>query len=78
MTVLDEDGRELKNGRVLSFRRYVEEFLQPVPTVRGGIGSGRSSYVMADLLRELDGRRLAWHDGQKPRVLQENVNSCSI
>ena len=22
-------------------------------------------------------RRLAWHDGQKPRVLQENVNKCS-
>jgi hypothetical protein len=20
---------------------------------------------------------LAWHDGQKPRVLQENVNKCS-
>jgi len=55
MTVLDEDGRELKNGRMPNFRRYVEEFLRPFRPFRAVLEAGRSSYVMADLLRELGG-----------------------
>src|SRR4030042_5524889 len=55
MTVLDEDGRELKNGRMPNFRRYVEEFLSPFRPFRAVLEAGRSSYVMADLLRELGG-----------------------
>ncbi len=43
MTVLDEDGRELKNGRVPNFRRYVEEFLRPFHPFRAVLEAGRSS-----------------------------------
>lgn len=55
MTVLDEDGQELKNGRLPNFRRYVEEFLRPFRPFTAVLEAGRSSYVMADLLRELGG-----------------------
>ncbi len=55
MTVLDEDGREVKRGRLPNFRRYVEEFLRPFHPFRAVLEAGRSSYVMADLLRELGG-----------------------
>ena len=27
---------------------------------------------------EYSSRRLAWHEGQKPRVLREKVNRCSL
>lgn len=55
MTVLDEDGRELKNGRVANLRRHVERFLEGYRPFTAVLEAGRSSYVMADLLRELGG-----------------------
>jgi transposase len=55
MTVLDEDGRELKNGRVFNLREKVERFLEGYRPFTAVIEAGRSSYVMADLLRELGG-----------------------
>lgn len=55
MTILDEDGRELKAGRVLNFRAHVERFLAGFHPFTAVLEAGRSSYVMADLLRELGG-----------------------
>ena len=55
MTVLDEDGRERKNGRVPNLRRYVEQFLEDCRPFTAVLEAGRSSYVMAALLRELGG-----------------------
>lgn len=55
MTVLDEDGEELKRGRVPNLRRYVERFLEGFRPFTAVLETGRSSYVMADLLRELGG-----------------------
>jgi transposase len=55
MTVLDEGGRELKNGRVFNLREKVERFLEGYRPFTAVIEAGRSSYVMADLLRELGG-----------------------
>jgi len=55
MTVLDEDGQERKNGRVSNLRRYVERFLEDCRPFTAVLEAGRSSYVMADLLRELGG-----------------------
>jgi transposase len=55
MTVLAEDGREIKNGRVANLRKPVEEFLRSWRPFRAVIEAGRASYVMADLLRELGG-----------------------
>jgi transposase len=55
MTVLDEDGRELKNGRVFNLREKVERFLEGYHPFTAVLEAGRSSYVMADLLRELGG-----------------------
>jgi transposase len=55
MTVLDEDGRELKNGRVFNLREKVERFLEGCHPFTAVLEAGRASYVMADLLRELGG-----------------------
>jgi len=55
MTVLDEDGREVKNGRMANLRSHVERFLEGCRPFRAVLEAGRSSYVMADLLRELGG-----------------------
>ena len=56
LTVLAEDGRELKTGRVLNLRRNVETFLKGFHPFTAVLEAGRSSYVMADLLRELGGQ----------------------
>ena len=55
MTVLDEAGEERKHGRMLNLRRYVEDFLDGFRPFRAVLETGRSSYVMADLLKELGG-----------------------
>jgi transposase len=55
MTVLDEDGRELKNGRVANLRSHVDRFLEGCRPFTAVLEAGRASYVMADLLRELGG-----------------------
>ncbi len=55
MTVLDEDGEELKGGRVPNLRKHVERFLEGFRPFTAVLEAGRSSYVMADLLGELGG-----------------------
>jgi len=55
MTVLDEDGEELKSGRMPNLRKSVERFLEGSRPFTAVLEAGRSSYVMADLLRELGG-----------------------
>lgn len=55
MTIVDKDGRELKNGRVLNLREGVKRFLEGYHPFTAVLEAGRSSYVMADLLRELGG-----------------------
>ena len=55
MTVLDEDGRELRTERVVNRRSHVQRFLEPYRPFTAVVEAGRASYVMADLLRELGG-----------------------
>jgi transposase len=55
MTIVDKDGQELKNGRVLNLREGVKRFLEGYHPFTAVLEAGRSSYVMADLLRELGG-----------------------
>jgi len=55
LTVLAEDGRELKTGHVFNLRRQVETFLKGFHPFTAVLEAGRSSYVMANLLRELGG-----------------------
>ena len=55
MTVLDEDGQEVKNGRVANLRSHIERFLEGCRPFTAVLEAGRASYVMADLLRELGG-----------------------
>lgn len=55
MTVLDEDGRELRNERVVNLRSHVQRFLEGYRPFTAVLEAGRASYVMADLLRELGG-----------------------
>ena len=55
MTLMDEDGRVLKAGRVLNFRSEVEEFLRGAgDEIEAVIEAGRSSYVMVDILEDLE------------------------
>jgi len=54
MTLMDENGKVLKAGRVLNLRSEVEKFLRRVgdeiePVIEGGF----SSYVIVDLLEVL-------------------------
>jgi len=54
MTLMDENGKEMKADRVGNFRREVEKFLEGAgEEVKAVIEAGRSSYVMVDLLEEL-------------------------
>jgi len=55
LTVLDEQGRELKSGRVTNHREKVGRFLEDYEPFLAVLEAGQSSYVMADLLRELGG-----------------------
>jgi transposase len=55
MTVLEEDGQEWKTGRMPNLRSYVERFLEDCRPFTAVLEAGRSSYVMADLLRDLGG-----------------------
>ena len=55
MTVVDKDGREFRTERVVNLRRQVERFLEGYRPFTAVVEAGRSSYVMADLLRELGG-----------------------
>jgi len=53
MTLVDEKGNELKSGRVLNTMREVEAFLDGRgEEIMAVIETGRTSYVMVDLLRE--------------------------
>jgi transposase len=56
MTVLDEDGRELRTERIVNLREHVRRFLEGYRPFTAVLEAGRASYVMADLLRELGGR----------------------
>ena len=57
MTILDDDGREVRTAKLLNIEADVEAFIREAAP--GGfqavLESGRSSYVMADFLRELGG-----------------------
>lgn len=55
MTVLEEDGQEWKTGRMPNLRSDVERFLEDCRPFTAVLEAGRSSYVMADLLRDLGG-----------------------
>lgn len=54
MTLMDEDGKVLKAGKVWNSRSEVEEFLKGAgEEVKAVIEAGRSSYAMVDLLDEI-------------------------
>ena len=55
MAVIDEDGQELKVGRVSNRRESVGQFLKEYRPFTAVLEAGRSSYVMAELLKELGG-----------------------
>jgi transposase len=55
LTIVDEDDRELKSGRVENRREAVSRFLEGFEPFKALLEAGYCSYVMADLLRELGG-----------------------
>ncbi len=57
MTVLDEHGREVRTARLLNIEGDIAAFVREAAPegFQAVLESGRSSYVMADFLRELGG-----------------------
>jgi transposase len=57
MTVLDEQGREVRTARLVNVEADIAAFIREAApgAFEAVLESGRSSYVMADLLRELGG-----------------------
>ncbi len=55
LTILDEEGHEVKSGRVSNRRESVRRFLEGCMPFQSVLEAGYCSYVMADLLRELGG-----------------------
>lgn len=54
LTLVDEEGKKLKFGRVENHRMEVEEFLDGFDgEVMGIVEAGRSSYTMVDMMREI-------------------------
>lgn len=53
ITLLDEEGKVLRSGRVANLRLELEHFLCGVKEVRAVVEAGRSSYTMVDLLGEM-------------------------
>jgi len=53
VTLLDEEGRVVKSGRVVNLRRELENFLCGVNGVKAVVEAGRSSYTMVDILDEM-------------------------
>jgi transposase len=54
LTLLDEEGREIKSGKVWNTEREMRGFLEgKAGETRAVIEAGRTSYVMVDLLKDL-------------------------
>lgn len=54
MTVLDEEGREIRTGRVANMRGEMERFLEGIgPDTQGVVEAGRACYVVTDILKEM-------------------------
>jgi len=55
MTLMDQEGQELRSGRVPNLRAEIERFLEGLEAVEAVIETGRSSYTMVDVLEEIGG-----------------------
>lgn len=75
MTIVDEDGRELKTGRMPNLRKPVERFLTGYHPFTAVLEAGRSSYVMADLLRELGGEVKLAHAQQIKAIAHARIKT---
>jgi hypothetical protein len=53
MTMMDQEGRVLRSGRVPNLRSEIEKFLADGEAMEAVIERGRSSYTMVDVLEEI-------------------------
>ena len=53
MTMMDQEGRVLRSGRVPNLRSEIEKFLADGEAMEAVIETGRSSYTMVDVLDEI-------------------------
>ena len=75
MSVRDEDGREVKFGRVENRRESVRRFLEGCEPFKAVIEAGYSSYVMADLLRELGGEVKMANPGELKAIAHARIKT---
>lgn len=76
LTVLDEEGQEVKAGRVLNLRQEVEGFLEGLGLeVEAVVEAGRSCYVLADLLRALGVRVKIAHPLQVKAIAKARIKN---
>ena len=53
LTLMDQEGRVLRAGRVANLRAEMERFLEGLQAIEAVIETGRSSYTMVDVLEEM-------------------------
>ena len=75
MSVVDEPGREVRFGRVDNRREAVRSFLEGLEPFQAVIEAGYSSYVMADLLRELGGEVKMANPGELKAIAHARIKT---
>jgi transposase len=75
MSVWDEAGREAAFGRVDNRREAVRRFLEDYQPFKAVIEAGYSSYVMADLLRELGGEVKMANPGELKAIAHARIKT---
>lgn len=76
LTVLDEEGQEVKAGRVLNLRQEVEGFLEGLGSeVEAVVEAGRSCYVMVDLMGALGVRVKIAHPFQVKAIAKARIKN---
>jgi transposase len=75
MSVLGDVGPEVKYGRVDNRREAVRRFLEGLEPFKAVVEAGYSSYVMADLLRELGGEVKMANPGELKAIAHARIKT---
>ena len=76
LTLIDEDGREVKSGKVFNRVEEVRGFLEGIADkTKAVIEAGRTSYVIVDFLRELGVEVLMAHASEVKAIARAKIKT---
>lgn len=76
MTVLDEEGNEIKTGRVANLREEIEKFLEGIGSqAKGVVEAGRACYVVPDILKEMGVEVVIAHPYQVKAIAKARIKN---